>query len=59
LKLIRNKNRLKLDFFPAIEHFTKLPKHTYTRSGEADVTSLLKVVIPIWNCDTRQVYITV
>ena len=34
-----------LDFFPAIaqilEHFAKLPKHTYTRLGAADVTSLL------------------
>jgi hypothetical protein len=34
-----------LDFFPAIaqtlEHFTKLPKHTYTGPEEADVTSLL------------------
>ena len=33
-----------LDFVPAIaqtlEHFTKLPKHTYTRQGAADVTSL-------------------
>jgi hypothetical protein len=40
--------RLKLDFFPAIaqtlEHFTKLPKHTYTRSEEADVTSLLNSI---------------
>jgi hypothetical protein len=36
---------LKLDFPPAIaqtlEHFRKLPKHTYTRPEEADVTSLL------------------
>jgi hypothetical protein len=23
-----------------LEHFTKLPKHTYTRQGAADVTSL-------------------
>jgi hypothetical protein len=42
--LIRNKNRLKLYFPPAIaqslEHFTKLPKHTYTRPEEADVSSL-------------------
>jgi hypothetical protein len=34
-----------LDFFPAIaqtlEHFTKLPKHTYTGPEEAGVTSLL------------------
>jgi hypothetical protein len=34
-----------LDFFPAIaqtlDHFTKLPKHTYTRPGAADVNSLL------------------
>jgi hypothetical protein len=37
-----------LDFFPAIaetlEHLTKLPKHTYTRPEEADVTSLLNSI---------------
>jgi hypothetical protein len=42
------RNRLKFDFFPAIaqtlEHFTKLPKHTYTRPEEADVTSLLNSI---------------
>jgi hypothetical protein len=36
------------DFYPAIaqtlEHFTKLPKHTYTRPEEADVTSLLNSI---------------
>ena len=26
---------------PLLDHFTKLPKHTYTRPKEADVTSLL------------------
>jgi hypothetical protein len=25
-----------------LDHFTKLPKHTYTRPEEADVTSLLE-----------------
>jgi hypothetical protein len=34
-----------LDFFPVItqtlDHFIKLPKHTYTTPGVADVTSLL------------------
>jgi hypothetical protein len=27
-----------------LEHFTKLPKHTYTRPEEADVTSLLNSI---------------
>jgi hypothetical protein len=27
-----------------LEHFTKLPKHTYTRPEEADVTSLLNFI---------------
>jgi hypothetical protein len=28
----------------ALDHFTKLPKHTYTRPEEADVTSLLNSI---------------
>ena len=48
MKLIRNKIDFKLDFSPAIaqtlEHFTKLSKHTYTRTEEADVTSLLNFI---------------
>ena len=39
---------MKIYFFPAIaqtlEHFTKLPKHTYTRPEEADATSLLNSI---------------
>ena len=29
---------------PLLDHFTKLPKHTYTRPEEADVTSLLNSI---------------
>jgi hypothetical protein len=29
---------------PLFDHFTKLPKHTYTRPEEADVTSLLNSI---------------
>ena len=39
---INYKNNSLIRFIPAIaqtlEHVTKLPKHTYTRSGAADVT---------------------
>jgi hypothetical protein len=46
--LVEDLCKLELDFFPAIaqtlEHFTKLPKHTYTRPEEADVTSLLNSI---------------
>jgi hypothetical protein len=31
-------------FAQTLEHFTKLPKHTYTRSEEGDVTSLLNSI---------------
>ena len=29
---------------PLLDHFAKLPKHTYTRPEEADVTSLLNSI---------------
>ena len=29
---------------PLLDHFAKLPKHTYTRPDEADVTSLLNSI---------------
>jgi hypothetical protein len=29
---------------PLLDHFTKLPKYTYTRPEEADVTSLLNSI---------------
>ena len=29
---------------PLLDHITKLPKHTYTRPEEADVTSLLNSI---------------
>ena len=48
----KNPNK-KIIFFPilggggggrGLDHFTKLPKHTYTRPEEADVTSLLNSI---------------
>ena len=46
---INQKNNRFIRFFHAIaqtlEHFTKLPKHTYTRPGAADVTSLLYSIL--------------
>ena len=29
---------------PLLDHFTKLPKHTYNRPAEADATSLLNSI---------------
>ena len=49
LRLFQGNSFLNIIYFylaiaETLEHFTKLPKHTYTRPEEADVTSLLNYI---------------